>query len=222
VIRTMPTVATLNHDSPHVLEWLGRACAVMNMVGLATGTPFLLAVRDLHNHGLSYRATIEIQRLLQQARYTLRMETLGPVSKAVGAGEVFQYFDEVRKLIQAASSDLLFVDPYLDADFVSRYLPHVKGDVIVRLLTQKAVPQLVPAVQLFAQENRIQVAVRSSVGMHDRYVIVDGSAAYQSGASFKDGARKAPTTLTQVTDLFDAVKSEYEDRWAHGQVHWPL
>lgn len=34
----------------------------------------------------------------------------------------------------------------------------------------------------------------------DRYVFVDGKACYQSGASFKDGAKLTPTTLTQITD----------------------
>jgi hypothetical protein len=49
---------------------------------------------------------------------------------------VFDYFDEIRKIIQLAKRDLLFVDPYLDADFVSRSLPHVGSGVAIRLLAR--------------------------------------------------------------------------------------
>jgi len=41
---------------------------------------------------------------------------------------------------------------------------------------------------------------------------------YQSGASFKDGAKKAPTTLTQITDAFSAVSATYEQRWSTSVV----
>jgi hypothetical protein len=219
VMRTMPPVQELDFDTPAVLEWLGRAGAVMGLLGIPVSASFDSAVNSIHNRGLGYGAKLDIQRLLQRARYTLRMKTVGPLSRAVGAGEVFQYFDEVRKLVESASSDLLFVDPYLDAEFVARYLPFVKGGVTVRLLCQKGIPQLLAAVQAFSAEHGTHVQIRSSAGMHDRYVIVDGSAAYHSGASFKDGAKKAPTTLTQVSDVFSAVKAEYEGRWAAGQVH---
>ena len=53
---------------------------------------------------------------------------------------------------------------------------------------------------------------------HDRYVFVDRGACYQSGASFKDGAKKAPTTLTQITDAFGPMLKTYEDLWGGARV----
>ena len=70
------------------------------------------------------------------------MRTTGPLSVAANRGQPFNYFDEVRKLIAAAQTDILFVDPYLDADFVSRYLPHVRVGVTIRLLISKNLPVL--------------------------------------------------------------------------------
>jgi hypothetical protein len=217
VIRTMPPAEQLHHDSAEILEWCGRAAAVMNAAGL--GVPFTGALANLPNRLQGHAAMRDVQRLLHQARYSLRMTTLGPISTAIGAGAVFDYFDEVRKVIEGASTDLLFVDPYLDAEFVSRYLPHVKNGVRVRLLTRKVVDQLVPAAQAYKTQHGTTIEVRSSADMHDRFVIVDGSACYQSGASFKDGAKKSPTTLTQITDAFAVVKKQYEDRWQAGTVH---
>ena len=129
--------------------------------------------------------------LLQQARHDLRMQTLGPVNVAVSHGMVFDYFDEIRKIIELAKQDLLFVDPYLDAEFISRYLPQVPVGVNTRLLARES---------------------------HDRYLLVDRNACYQSGASFKDGARSAPTTLTQITDAFGAMLTTYEDLWSHSTI----
>ena len=74
----------------------------------------------------------KILTLLHQARHDLRMKTIGPVNAAMGHGRVFDYFDEIRKIIEPAKQDLLFVDPYLDAEFVSRYLPHVTAGVSIR------------------------------------------------------------------------------------------
>ena len=219
VIRTMPPGHTLDHGSPDILEWSGRACAVMNEVGVDIGIFFHQAIDGLDRPPLSGGAVRDVQRILHQARYSLRMKTLGPVNLAMGAGAVFDYFDEVRKVIETASSDLLFVDPYLDSEFVSRYLPHVKLGVPVRLLTVKGISTLVPAATLFAQQTGLQISVRSSGEMHDRFVIVDGTSGFQSGASFNHGAKKAPTTLTQITDAFAVVRQQYEDRWIAGSVH---
>jgi len=146
------------------------------------------------------------------------MRTIGPVNAAMGHGRVFDYFDEVRKLIEPAKQDLLFVDPYLDAEFVSRYLPHVAAGVVIRLLARERVPTLLPAVDLYARQSSTTIHVRSASGFHDRYVIVDRAACYQSGASFKDGAKAAPTTLTQITDAFPVVLQAYEDLWKRAKT----
>lgn len=172
----------------------------------------------MSHSALSTEALVNIRVKLQQAVHSLRLQTAGPQSQAVDAGAVFHYFDEVRKIIESANADLLFVDPYLDAEFVSKYLGQVKKGVPVRLLTQHCIPSLVPAAAAFTTQQGLKVAVRSIAGMHDRYVLVDGVACYQSGASFKDGAKKAPTTLTQITDAFDAVRATYEQKWATAKV----
>ena len=54
--------------------------------------------------------------------------------------------------------------------------------------------------------------------LHDRYVFVDEARCYQSGASFKDGAKKSLTTLTQITDIFDEVFQAYQRMWDDAKV----
>ena len=151
--------------------------------------------------------------LLHQADSDLRLRTSGPLSIGVPVGRVFEYFDELRKLIELARSDLLIVDPYLDAEFVSRYLPHVASGTKVRMLARERVSSLKPAVEAYKAQSGISIEVRTVGGFHDRYLFVDQQACYQSGSSFKDGAKKAPTILVQILDAFSGVQSTYEQLW---------
>ena len=131
---------------------------------------------------------------------------------------VFDYFDEIRKTIEAAGRDTFFVDPYLDADFVSRYLVHAKPGLTIRLLAREKPATLLAAVDAFALQSGANITIRSSPGFHDRYVFVDSAACYQSGASFKDGGRNASTTLTQITDAFPAMQQTHEGLWNKATV----
>ncbi len=219
VIRSMPPTNTLGSDSTEVIAWLGRASAAIHAWDPIKATILF----DGHIKGIGSPMVREFNNavrgtlvMLHQAQNDLRLKTIGPLSINVSKGNVFEYFDELRKVIELSHNDLLFIDPYLDADFVSRYMPFVASDVKVRLLGREKITALIAAVNSYAQQTPLSVSVRSSPQMHDRYLIVDGTACYQSGASFKDGAKNAGTTLTQITDAFSAVKDTYEALWESG------
>jgi hypothetical protein len=219
VIRTMPSQEVLRRDVPETFSWLGRAVSAIARWDHSSAERARACVKRMQEMDMrvAYQGYIGLMVVLEEARSDLRFATLGPVNTAIGQGAVFDYFDEIRQIIELAKSDLLFVDPYLDADFVSRYLPHAQSGVSVRLLASKRLPTLIPAVQLFAQQSGMRTELRSAPGFHDRYVIVDGKSCYQSGAAFKDGGRTAPTTVTQITDAFSAVSQTYEDLWNNGK-----
>ena len=69
-------------------------------------------VRLLANSGnfdfSSTRRSILVQ--LHQAQSDLRLQSTGPLSIGVDAGRVFDYFDEVRRMIESAKVNILFVD----------------------------------------------------------------------------------------------------------------
>jgi hypothetical protein len=221
VLRTMPPRATIRHNTDENHAWLGRASAVVGLWDRPKAITFDANVTQVHGgdaHAAD-RGLRGVLTMLQRARHELRMQTVGPMTVAIDQGGVFDYFDEVRKVIEGAKVDLFFVDPFLDAEFVSRYLPHVSPGVLVRLLGRERLQTLVPAVTLLRQQANLSIEVRSAGGFHDRYVFVDKANCYQSGASFKDGAKKAPTTLTQITDAFAPVCATYEQIWATAAIH---
>jgi hypothetical protein len=219
LLRSMPPRSSFEQQTEDSIAWLGQASAVIERwnvvkVPVVSGAHLALATQDGWQIQRGYNT---MRTLLHQARTDLAME-LGRTSVVIAPGQVFDYFDELRKFIETAQTDAFFVDPYLDADFVPRYLPFVAASANIRLLGGKRMLTLLPAVDTYAQQSQRQVAVRSSGSFHDRYLFVDSSACYQSGASFKDGARNAPAALTQITDAFQAVWNTYDGLWTAATV----
>ena len=48
-------------------------------------------------------------------------------------------------------------------------------------------------------------------------MFIDRAACYLSGASFKDGAKNAPTVLAQIRDAFEDMWNTYERKWNESQ-----
>jgi hypothetical protein len=132
LIRNQPPRATIRRDTPDHRVWIGRAVAAVSHGDMVSGTQARGYAKAIHQV-MAREAGDGIDglfNLLYEASGSLRLATLGPITIAIGHGLVFDYFDEIRKLIAEAGSDLLIVDPYLDADFVSRYLQGVRSGVL--------------------------------------------------------------------------------------------
>ncbi len=222
LLRTMPSHQTITQQIPENFSWLGRAAAALEAWNKVKGAMAKLDIDNIQSPRLQQHAEglRKTQTIIHQAIHELRMKTTGPLSVAVGSGGVFDYFDEIRKILESATEDVLFIDPYLDAEFVSRYLPHIKDGVSVRLLGGAKLKTLLPAVEAYSTQSNHSIEVRSAQGFHDRYIFIDHGSCYQSGASFKDGAKKSPTTLTQITDAFSAMQGTYEEIWNNGNIEF--
>lgn len=220
LLRTMPSVRIIGNGTQENLAWLGRA---KNLVEMWRPHNILFSSyidSALSNIGItSNDGSKKILITIHEAINSLRLETNGPLTSVIDQGSVYDYFEGVRRIVESAKVDLFFIDPYLDADFVERYLPHVTPGTTVRLLTSRHLPKLVPAVTLFRQQkSNMPIEIRADSNLHDRWVFVDRQTCYQSGASFKDGAKNSTTTLTQILDGFDTMLSLYETAWSHAEV----
>ena len=222
LLRNRPTAAAIVDGENDALDWVGRAVsavthAELNYAMLAQARMQLLS-GNLNGFEAGHRSLLA---LLSEARHSIRLKLAKPSSIAIEKGSVFDYFDGIRKIIGAATTELLVVDPYLDAEFVSAYLPQVPAGVAVRLLagmSEKRLSALVPTVEAWATQNAAKVHLRVVSSMHDRYIFVDRKDCYQSGASFNAGAKHAPTTLTQIVDAFAAMLETYEKMWTGAKV----
>ena len=90
----------------------------------------------------------------------------------------------------------------------------------MRLLAREKLKILLPAVELFVKESGLSVEVRSGSNFHDRYVCIDSSAGYHSGASFKDGAVKSSHNAHSDYRCLFAVLQTYDRKL--GKVEYPF
>jgi hypothetical protein len=225
LIRTMPAAGTITHFDDAILIWKGRLAAVFNGLGsfpLSLRVQQALAEIDSGRGDQSAKGARNLISLLHEARHTLRMRSPTATSTLVTKGAIFEYFDEVRKIITTATSGVFFIDPFANPDFVARYLPHISPAIAIRILAKEFdkqnIPALVSSVDAFAKQNGHNIQVKSSPGIHDRYVFLDQRECYQSGASFKDGAKNAPAGIVQIIDAFPAMLSTYEGIWNSAKV----
>lgn len=113
LLRTMPSREDLGRRDDETIPWLGRAAAVIqrwSFTRLSFESGALL-LRNLerddmlpNSHGFT-----TLKTLLYQARADLQME-VGQLSVVVQQGQAFDYFDELRKVIETARSEVFFVD----------------------------------------------------------------------------------------------------------------
>lgn len=201
---------------PEALEWMGRAQAVVHQWDGTQSIFFDSTIKNCNSGSwnVARPALLQISTVLARARHDLLIRTSRSGTRAIEKGNVFDYFDELRKVIQRASSELFFIDPYLSADFVSRYMPFVSAGVLVRLLGRDKMTMLVPAVEMMRAQSGLNIEVRYAEGFHDRWLLLDRAECFSSGASFGEGAKKAPTTLTPVLDALPLISSTYESAWA--------
>lgn len=151
----------------------------------------------------------------------LQLSTNTFITRQLGAGAVHDYFEEVRQLIAAAVRDVLFIDPYIDATLVTRYLPQIPKGVTIRLLTaERQSVALRQSLNIFQQQHGTTAELRAvpDRSLHDRHLVIDGRDVYQSGASFKDGARNAPTSINQIVDVATDLIRAHETNWAAALV----
>lgn len=126
------------------------------------------------------------------------------------------FYDELRKLIETAQRDVLFVDRYMGADFVSSYLPYLKAGVSVRLLTRDMLDKLKASVAAFVRQTPMQIEIRTAQNFHGRFLCLDRSRAFLLDASFKDAAKSAPAALIELTDSATVSINQYEAIWVAG------
>lgn len=214
IIRTQPTAQQmLNED---VSAWAGRALAVIAAWNPVQGGAFESDLRSLStgNWALVQPALQSIPARLHRARYDVLLKVPGGGTKVVERGAPFDYFDELRKLVQKARAELFFVDPYINEEFVSSYIEFVSREVQVRILGREKMKTLMPAVEMARRQTGLQIEARSGSGFHDRFLFIDASECIQSSNSFHQGGAKTPAVLSQIVDAAPTLLQVYEGIWA--------
>jgi|ERR1044071_4114829 hypothetical protein len=215
LLRTRPPLENIANMSDEALGWIGRFKAVIETWD-STKAVWVVIDGNLQSQYYKDQAYHAMLSLLNQARASLRLRAAG-TAFVIDGKKPHDYFQALRKTIEAATSEVFFVDQFLDAEFAGRYLDLVPTGVKIRLLGDRYVNKLAPAVAMFVAQTGASVAIRRAE-IHERYLFVDGARCVTSGASFKDGAKYTPTHVIELPDLFDELWKKYNGMWAAANV----
>jgi hypothetical protein len=173
--------------------------------------------------GVRSAAYADTVALLYEAQHVLAMGAGATGSFVADKGDVFDFYNAMRAIVDQAHSELFVVDPYIDTDFVNRYVRPLRLGLSIRLLTTKTrwTADVVTSCELLSTQRNEQIELRESSDLHGRFIFMDGKRGFQSDPSMKDGAKNAVAVVVEMLDILDLVLSKFNERWSSATVLLP-
>jgi hypothetical protein len=225
LIETVPEFVACGNLTSDQLQWLGRARALVK----ETGDIALMAA--IGNLTTAMHSPIRLEAF-QQILHTLYdalaiAELRAPPSERgafIPAGNKFEAFAAINRMLQSATSDVLIVDPYLDETVLTEFGGSVPEGVPLRLLGDGAhvSPSLGPAALAWAKQygtkRRLAVRMAPARTLHDRVALIDKKTAWTVTQSFKDFAKRSPAEIVRADDTASLKIPAYEAIWSSATV----
>jgi hypothetical protein len=177
--------------------WLSSAGALLNRYdSIHFGTRFettLTMMGSFPADRAKYVNQIHGQLADAIARIKLELELDGraEIGTTYEPGDVYRYFADLKKIIGAATRDVMVIDPYFDGAAFDAYLSELSKGVSIRVLTDRYAKDVLVYAKKHAAQFGTTTEVKRSDDLHDRLVIVDHDACWISGSSIKDAGKKA-------------------------------
>jgi len=136
--------------------------------------------------------------------------------KVYSPGDSYDIYDDVKKIIESATSQVFLVDSYATEDIINLYLNKLSKGIIITILTNKPTENFVLIAKKFKNKHGKNFSVKINKNCHDRVFFVDKKC-YVTGQSLDKAASKQPTYLCEITNggsfrnvfqkLFDSGKT---------------
>jgi hypothetical protein len=126
------------------------------------------------------------------------------------SGQLFDANVAVRQLFESATKSIEIADPYIGLRLL-RLLAAKQPSAMIRILSSDIRPADRQAVEDFRKQYGQIELRRQKDGMHDRFVIIDGIAAYTVGHSLKDLGSK-DTVITRTVNSHQIIEL-FSERW---------
>lgn len=220
-IRDAPVFEYEKPLSEVELRWLGRSDALLEASG---GLSALISFRTARDALGSYRHSRD-KILLPLYDALSRTELLVPESLQgafIPAGDTWNGYAAIIKIVQRECNTLLIVDPYLNSDFYIHFAPHCAASMNTRCLTVQQ-PQyhasLLASVQKWqadttSKPHPVELRFAPKGELHDRLIIIDGKEVWLISQSIKDIAKNSPASVTRAEEELSQMKAQhYEEIW---------
>ena len=157
---------------------------------LASLAPLLSRIEETERRQLKQ----EDAQVRNEERFKLILDAMQdkrfPPQKVFYDGQIYDAFDQMKKFVLMAKSELIVIDPYFD-DSVLPLIAQKRPGVSVLVVKNKR-KDLLHAVDVarFNAQYANSLTVKESTKFHDRFLIIDKAAVIHVGASFNHLGKK--------------------------------
>ena len=212
LVESMPHLE-VGPITPEVQQWLGRAGALIEAMGDAADIVQMKVSSANLNSSIRGTNAQTIKSIVYRALATAELNAPASAQGAfIPAGNAFDAYAAIGKVLSIAGTDLLIVDPYMDEKALTEFAVLAHEQVSVRLLSDEHShkPTLGPAAQRWAAQyggkRPLQVRLTPPRRLHDRLIVVDGKVAWTLTQSLNAFAARAPASLVRVDPETAALK----------------
>lgn len=132
----------------------------------------------------------------------------------------FQVFVELAKVVGSARSEILIVDPYVNATALTDIAISAREGVQIRILGDRAGSKssLAPAVSRWQAQYKasrpLEVRLARDRSLHDRLLLIDRAEVWNLSQSIADFAKKSPASIERSSAAIAKEKAAaYLDLW---------
>lgn len=225
IIETAPDFSGYEPLTKDHFTWLGRAHALVQASDdMLASAQFSIASGKMHN-ALRHDGIKEIMLILYKLLGVAELKAPPNARGAfIPAGNSFDAFAAVSKVLQTASNNIFIVDPYMDETVLTDFVSGIPTGIPLRLLADQSTVKasLAPAAMRWHTQNGKQrpLAVRlaPAKSLHDRVIFIDGNTAWILTQSLKDFAKRAPAEIVRADDTASLKIAAYEQIWSGATV----
>jgi hypothetical protein len=211
-------------------RWLGRASVLIAEASTGAADimdPITFTVASNGLGGLIRNQNAhEIIAVLHRA--LARAEALAPAAAQgafISVGAEFDTIQVVSKVLRAAKTCALIVDPYMDSKILTDFAILAEKGVSIHLLSDgKSADSggLVPAanrwIKQYGDDRPLEIRETSPRALHDRLIVIDNREVWALSQSLKDFVNRSPATVLRVEGEPGTLKREaYAEIWTQAK-----
>ena len=204
-----------------ITRWLARTGALLDDMGGHMDAGYIEVFADKLHTYIGFEQTHQhvsaiVTRALARAELASPAEMHG---RFIAAGNTFDALVAMGKLLERASSDVLFVDPYADRTMLDEFGRLPKEGVTVRVLTRSQQRDELLSVpgrwaDQYGSRRPLEIKTLPKRHLHDRLIFIDRKEAWISGQSLKDLAVRAHTVIMRAWPELEPDKIEaFSELW---------
>ena len=199
-----------------IRNWVSVTGALLSRISIEKKIDFKTAKMTLASYPLPTIKQIigQVADAIEDIKLELELEGRADIGNAYPSGDVYNFFSDLKEIINSAEKQILVIDPYFDGKSFDAYLSSVARKVEVKILASRYTDDIKTYVDKYIAQYGGTVELRHSLELHDRIVFIDRSQAWIMGGSIKDAANKKPTYLIPLaSQIMGAKYNIYSQIW---------